>query len=57
MHADLHAQGEEQSAATMKQLVEDMIQKLNAGHLGAKASGLARRHAAQENIRMKEKFR
>jgi hypothetical protein len=39
MHADLHAQGEEQSAANMKQLVEDMIQKLNAGHLGAKASG------------------
>lgn len=39
MHADLHAVGEEQSAANMKQLVEDMIQKLNAGHLGAKASG------------------
>jgi len=39
MHADLHAQGEEQSAANLKQLVEDMITKLNAGHLGAKASG------------------
>jgi hypothetical protein len=39
MHADLHAVGEEQSAANMKQLVEDMIQKLNTGHLGAKASG------------------
>ena len=39
MHANLHAQGEEQSAANLKQLVEDMITKLNAGHLGAKASG------------------
>ena len=39
MHADLHAVGEEQSAANMKQLVEDQIQKLNAGHLGSKASG------------------
>jgi hypothetical protein len=39
MHADLHAVGEEQSAANMKQLVEDMIQKLNTGHLGSKASG------------------
>lgn len=39
MHADLHAVGEENAAANMKQLVEDMIQKLNAAHLGAKASG------------------
>jgi hypothetical protein len=39
MHADLHAVGEEQSAANMKQIVEDQIQKLNAAHLGAKASG------------------
>jgi hypothetical protein len=39
MHADLHAVGEEQQAANMKQLAEDMIQKLNAAHLGAKASG------------------
>ena len=39
MHADLHAVGEEQQAANMKQLVEDQIQKLNAAHLGAKASG------------------
>jgi hypothetical protein len=39
MHADLHAVGEEQSAANLKQIVEDMIQKLNAAHLGAKASG------------------
>ena len=39
MHADLHAVGEEQSAANMKQMAEDMIQKLNAAHLGAKASG------------------
>lgn len=39
MHADLHAVGEEQSAANMKQMVEDIIQKLNAAHLGAKASG------------------
>jgi hypothetical protein len=39
MHADLHAVGEEQSAANMKQLAEDIIQKLNTAHLGAKASG------------------
>jgi hypothetical protein len=39
MHAYLHAVGEEQSAAGAKALAEDMIQKLNAGHLGAKASG------------------
>ena len=39
MHADLHAVGEEQQAANLKQLCEDMIQKLNAAHLGSKASG------------------
>jgi hypothetical protein len=39
MHADLHAVGEEQSAGAMKQLTEDEIQKLNALHLRAKASG------------------
>ena len=39
MHADLHAQGEEQSAANLKQLAEDMIGKLNADYLRAKASG------------------
>lgn len=39
MHADLHAVGEEQQAGNFKTYVEDMIQKLNAGHLGAKASG------------------
>jgi hypothetical protein len=39
MHADLHAVGEEQSAGNMKQLTEDEIQKLNALHLRAKASG------------------
>jgi len=39
MHAYLHAVGEEQSAAGAKQLAEDQIQKLNAAHLGAKASG------------------
>jgi hypothetical protein len=39
MHAYLHAVGEEQSAAGAKTLAEDMIQKLNAAHLGAKASG------------------
>jgi hypothetical protein len=39
MHADLHAVGEEQQAGAMKQLAEDMIQKLNAAHLRAKASG------------------
>jgi hypothetical protein len=39
MHAYLHAVGEEQNAANAKQLAEDMIQKLNAAHLGAKASG------------------
>ena len=39
MHADLHAVGEELSAGNMKQLTEDEIQKLNALHLRAKASG------------------
>jgi hypothetical protein len=39
MHAALHAVGEEQSAANFKQLTEDKIQKLNAAHMGAKASG------------------
>jgi hypothetical protein len=39
MHADLHAVGEEQNAAHLKQLAEDMIQKLNADHLRSKASG------------------
>jgi hypothetical protein len=39
MHAYLHAVGEEQNAANAKQLAEDQIQKLNAAHLGAKASG------------------
>jgi hypothetical protein len=38
-HAALHAVGEEQSAANFKQLTEDQIQKLNALHLKAKASG------------------
>ena len=39
MHAYLHAVGEEQNAANAKQLAEDMMQKLNAAHLGAKAGG------------------
>lgn len=39
MHTGLHAVGEEQSAANFKTLAEDQIQKLNAAHLGAKASG------------------
>ena len=39
LHADLHAVGEEQQAGNLKQLVEDMIAKLNTGHLGSKASG------------------
>jgi hypothetical protein len=39
MHAYMHAVGEEQNAANSKQLAEDMIQKLNAAHLGSKASG------------------
>lgn len=39
MHADLHAVGEENSAANMKQLAEDMITKLNADHRYARASG------------------
>jgi hypothetical protein len=39
INADLHAVGEEQSSANMKQLAEDMIQKLNADHLRSKASG------------------
>ena len=46
MHADLHAVGEEQAAGGMKQLAEDMIMKLNADHMRARASGsrLARGH-------------
>jgi len=39
MFAALRAVGEEQSAANFKGAAEDMIQKLNAAHLGAKASG------------------
>jgi len=39
MHADLHALGEEQTASLLKQLCEDMIQKLNAQHRYARASG------------------
>jgi hypothetical protein len=39
MHAFMHAVGEEQQAAQAKALTEDIIQKLNAAHLGAKASG------------------
>jgi hypothetical protein len=39
MHAALRAVGEEQSAANFKQMAEDQIQKLNAAHLGSKASG------------------
>lgn len=39
MHAYMHAVGEEQNAANSKSLTEDTIQKLNAAHLGAKASG------------------
>jgi hypothetical protein len=46
IHADLHAIGEEQSSANMKALAEDMIQKLNAAHRYARASGsrIARGH-------------
>jgi hypothetical protein len=39
MHADLHAIGEEQSAANMKTLAEDMITKLNNEHQRSRASG------------------
>ena len=39
MHADLHALGEEQTSSMLKQLCEDMIQKLNANHRYARASG------------------
>jgi hypothetical protein len=39
MHAELHAIGEEQSAANMKALAEDAIQKLNQEHQRSKASG------------------
>ncbi len=39
MNADLHAVGEEDRAAQLKQLAEDIIQKLNAQHRYARASG------------------
>ena len=39
MHAKLHAVGEEETAAGMKQLTEDAIQKLNAAHRYSRASG------------------
>ena len=39
INADLHAVGEEQSSSMLKQLTEDMIQKLNANHQRARASG------------------
>jgi hypothetical protein len=47
MHADLHAVGEEQQSAILKQLAEDQINKLNANWRYARASGsqLARGHA------------
>jgi hypothetical protein len=37
--ADLHAVGEEQNAANMKSLADDIIMKLNAAYLRSKASG------------------
>ena len=37
--ADLHAVGEEQNAANMKSLADDIIGKLNANYLRSKASG------------------
>jgi hypothetical protein len=39
MHSGLHAIGEEPTAGAFKQLAEDLIGKLNANHLRAKASG------------------
>lgn len=39
MHADLHAVGEENQAAMLKQLAEDMIGKLNMDHQRARTSG------------------
>ena len=39
MHADLHAVGEEDKAGNLKQLTEDMINKLNAQHRYSRASG------------------
>jgi hypothetical protein len=39
MHADLHAVGEEDKAQMLKGLVEDMIMKLNANYMRARASG------------------
>lgn len=39
MNADLHAVGEEDKSANMKQMVEDTIGKLNAEYLRSKASG------------------
>jgi hypothetical protein len=39
MHADLHAVGEENAAANLKGLAEDMITKLNDDHRRSKASG------------------
>ena len=38
-NADLYAVGEEQKALGLKQLVDDMIQKLNNDHLLSRASG------------------
>ena len=39
MHADLHAVGEEDKAAMLKAAVDEQIDKLNAVHRYAKASG------------------
>ena len=39
MNTSLHAVGEEQNSSLLKQLCEDMIQKLNANHYRARASG------------------
>lgn len=50
MHADLHAVGEEDKAAHLKQLAEDMIQKLNMQHRYAKASGSRISHSSRRSF-------
>ena len=53
MHADLHAVGEEDKAAQMKQLAEDIITKLNSNHRmapGRQVRGLARTQGSKVSV-------
>ena len=56
MHADLHAVGEEMTAAGLKMLVDDEITKLNNQHLLAKASGSRVKQKPYAELRLNADF-